>query len=103
VESEEGNEGWVETHHFDSALSPLSEKISEISLEVCKTNSLLKLVDGHLEIFLKHIILMNFLTCELPTIAMLVTRTVIINKIIFSYIIFILLLILCNNLLIFIT
>lgn len=39
VESEDGNEGWVETHHFDSALSPLSEKISEISLEVCKTKS----------------------------------------------------------------
>jgi len=33
VESEEGNEGWVETHHFDPALSPISEKISEISLE----------------------------------------------------------------------
>lgn len=35
VESEDGNEGWVETHYFDSTLSPLSEKISEISLEVC--------------------------------------------------------------------
>lgn len=37
MESEGGNEGWVETYHFDSALSPLSEKISEMSLEVCKT------------------------------------------------------------------
>jgi len=45
VESEDGNEGWVETHHFDSALSPLSEKVSGISLKVCKTtmtNLLLK-------------------------------------------------------------
>lgn len=32
VESEEGNEGWVETHHYDS--SPLNEKVSELSLEV---------------------------------------------------------------------
>lgn len=39
MESEDGNEGWVETHHYDSALSPLSEKISEISLEVCKTTT----------------------------------------------------------------
>lgn len=39
VEFEDGNEGWVETHHFDSALStPLTENISDISLEVCKTN-----------------------------------------------------------------
>ncbi|XP_022181327.1 ubiquitin-like-conjugating enzyme ATG3 isoform X1 [Myzus persicae] len=33
VESEDGTEGWVETYHFDSALSPLSEKVSGISLE----------------------------------------------------------------------
>ncbi|XP_015375404.1 PREDICTED: ubiquitin-like-conjugating enzyme ATG3 [Diuraphis noxia] len=38
VESEDGNEGWVETHHFDCVLSSLSEKISEISLEVNLNN-----------------------------------------------------------------
>ncbi|XP_022177198.1 ubiquitin-like-conjugating enzyme ATG3 [Myzus persicae] len=31
VELEEGNEGWVETHHFDSSILPMKEKISEIS------------------------------------------------------------------------
>ncbi|KAL4154513.1 hypothetical protein QTP88_000373 [Uroleucon formosanum] len=33
VELEEGSEGWVETHHFDSSLLPMNEKISEISHE----------------------------------------------------------------------
>jgi len=31
---EEGNEGWVETHHFDSSHLPMNEKISEIPHEV---------------------------------------------------------------------
>ncbi|KAL5238736.1 hypothetical protein ACI65C_006146 [Semiaphis heraclei] len=31
VELEEGSEGWVETHHFDSSHLPVNEKISEIS------------------------------------------------------------------------
>jgi len=38
VELEEGNEGWVETHHFDSSLLSTNEKISEISHEVSNTN-----------------------------------------------------------------
>ncbi|XP_026819892.1 ubiquitin-like-conjugating enzyme ATG3 [Rhopalosiphum maidis] len=33
VELDEGNEGWVETHHFDSSLLSFNEKISEISHE----------------------------------------------------------------------
>lgn len=31
VESEEGNEGWVETHHYDSSKSTTREKISKLS------------------------------------------------------------------------
>lgn len=33
VESDDGNEGWVETHHYDSLVSPSNEKTSEL-LEV---------------------------------------------------------------------
>ncbi|XP_001949218.2 ubiquitin-like-conjugating enzyme ATG3 [Acyrthosiphon pisum] len=33
VELEEGNEGWVETHHSDSSHLPMNEKISEIPHE----------------------------------------------------------------------
>ncbi|XP_025419669.1 ubiquitin-like-conjugating enzyme ATG3 [Sipha flava] len=38
VESEEGNDGWVETHHFDSLLSPLSEQISDLSFSENSSN-----------------------------------------------------------------
>lgn len=34
IESEEGNEGWVETHHYDLSISPLNEKISMLTIEV---------------------------------------------------------------------
>lgn len=41
VESEDGNEGWVETHHYDSSLSPLNEKTSNLLLEVSNYVSLI--------------------------------------------------------------
>ncbi|VVC44814.1 Autophagy-related protein 3,Autophagy-related protein 3, N-terminal,Autophagy-related protein 3, C- [Cinara cedri] len=33
VEDEDGDEGWVETHHLDSSLSPLCGEMSEVSFE----------------------------------------------------------------------
>lgn len=44
VESEEGNEGWVETHYFDPSLLHLNEKISEIPQEVSNIILLIVLI-----------------------------------------------------------
>lgn len=41
VECEEGNEGWVETHHVDLLVSPLNDKISDLSLSSVSCNSIL--------------------------------------------------------------
>lgn len=37
VEYDDENEGWVETHHYDSSVSPSNEKTSEL-LEVSKVH-----------------------------------------------------------------
>lgn len=41
VEDEDGDEGWVETHHLDSSHSPLCGEMSTVSFEVSKPCSLL--------------------------------------------------------------
>lgn len=39
VECDGENEGWVETHHFDSSLFSLSEQISDLSFRVSTSNT----------------------------------------------------------------